>query len=128
MPLRWQGHDQLMVGVSCQDDIFVGKRVTPLLHLQWTASVDIHLVVLGGAPWWATVVTPQGVFAEAQIRVLLVGICRFATATALLLLWGSRQVPSSFLDPQERESCQVETRCLGIRAGTLPAPLFLHST
>ena len=92
-----------MVGVSCQDDIFVGKRVTPLLHLQWTASVDIHLVVLGGAPWWATVVTPQGVFAEAQIRVLLVGICRFATATALLLLWGSRQVPGSFLNPQERE-------------------------
>ena len=65
MPLGWQGHDQLMVGVSCQDNIFVGKMVTPLLHLRWTASVDVHLVVLGGVPWWATIITPQGVFAEA---------------------------------------------------------------
>ena len=91
-----------MVRVSRQDIIFVGERVTPLLHLRWTTSVDVHLVVLGGVPQWATVVTPQGVFAKARIRVLLVGICCFVTATALLLLWGSRQVPSSFLDPQER--------------------------
>ena len=93
-----------MVGVSHQDVIFVGERVMPLLHLRWTASVDVHLVVLGGVPWWATVVTPQGVFAEARIQVLLVGIRRFAMAMVLLLLRGSRQVPSSFLDPQERES------------------------
>ena len=91
-----------MVRVSRQDDIFVDKRVMPLLHLQWTTIVDVHLVVLGGVPWQATIVTPQGVFAEARIQVLLVGIHRFAMATALLLLWGSRQVPGSFLDPQER--------------------------
>ena len=93
-----------MVGVSRQDDIFVDERVMPLLHLRWTAIVDVHLVILGGVPRRATVVTPQGVFAEAQIRVLLIGIRRFVMATALLLLRGSRQVPGSFLNPQERES------------------------
>ena len=86
-----------------QDDIFVGKRVVPLLHLQWTTIVNVHLVVLGGIPWHTTIVTPQGDFAEAQIQVLLVGIHRFVMATALLLLQGSRQVPCSFLNPQERE-------------------------
>ena len=93
----------MMVGVSRQDNIFVGERVTPLLHLRWTAGVDVHLVILGGVPRWATVVTPQGVFAEARIQVLLVSIRCLVMATALLLLRGSRQVPGSFLDPQERE-------------------------
>ena len=37
-----------MVRVSRQDNIFVGKRVTPLLHLRWTAIVDVHLIILGG--------------------------------------------------------------------------------
>ena len=93
-----------MVGVLRQDDIFVGKRVTPLLHLRWTTIVDVHLIILGGVPRQSAVITPQGVFAEARIRVLLIGIRRFAMAMALLLLRGSRQVPGSFLNPQEGES------------------------
>ena len=73
----------------------------PLLHLQWTAIVDIHLVVLGGIPRWTTIITPQGVLTEARIRVLLIGIHRFVMATALLLLFWGGQVPSCFLNPQE---------------------------
>ena len=85
---------------------FVGERVEPLLHLRWTVIVNVHLVILGGIPQQATIVTPQGVF--------FVAIHRFAMAMALLLLLGGRQIPSYFLNSQERECCQVETQCLGI--------------
>ena len=67
VPLGQRGRDQLMVGVSRQDNIFVGERVMPLLHLQWTTIVDIHLVILGGVPQQATIITPQGVFTKARI-------------------------------------------------------------
>ena len=89
----------------------------PLLHPQWPAVIDVHLIPLGVPRKTGVLITLPRFLTPAAVWLVVISSCRLAMATTLLLLLWGRYVPSYLIDSQKRDGETGERLYVGNSVG-----------